>query len=688
MLFNINETDDSFYIILSGCIQLRFKDEETSADDEPQLLKQLHPGDHIMSLMSFIDFLMDKNGTYRSVQAVAITDSVVMRIPMVSVAKRLMSNERTLIRAIQRIIRRSFEVMLVASHQVLGLTKELIKDKPRKPVKNLDDIPALQKPSAKIVAEAAEQLIRCLHTDDPAILEECTVLVAPAGLVLWERGQTEVRYVVLVIHGELEVALRSLSFGNNSNPKNKTPLASEKSFYIGSGEVVGALAFLTDDARQFSVRTSTKTIFVTIPTATLYGILDKNPLIVTKLVDSIFGRLSNFARQLDFGFEWTYFESGQKIFKPGDEPLATYLVLTGRVRSLDENNSSEFGQVVTEYGIYDFIGLVEMWTQRKRTKTVLAVRDTEVAKIPYDFLKYICQKHANVTFQLLQYLTHRIVNTYKTKADLNSLYQFSGTNIKLDPLGEDGSRSTYAIFPGSADVPVHYIAKEFGQQFEAYGSIMIVDSEFVKRKLGEDCLEDGSCVGVTSWLSFLETKFAKILYVADPGPSNWSKKCFHQADVIFIAVNNDGDKEVSEVESMILERKSVTRKELIICHRFVEGMPERRPRYTKLWLESRPWISFHHHVMISSKFYELNNSPEKLGKVPGKYFGNHRDIARLVRWLTGNALGVALGGGGAKGAAHIGFLREFLKSCVPIDMICGVSIGSFIAALYAVYQGT
>lgn len=46
-------------------------------------------------------------------------------------------------------------------------------------------------------------------------------------------------------------------------------------------------------------------------------------------------------------------------------------------------------------------------------------------------------------------------------------------------------------------------------------------------------------------------------------------------------------------------------------------------------------------------------------------------------------VGLVLGGGGAKGAAHIGALKIIEKSGIPIDYIAGTSIGSIVGGLYA-----
>lgn len=46
-------------------------------------------------------------------------------------------------------------------------------------------------------------------------------------------------------------------------------------------------------------------------------------------------------------------------------------------------------------------------------------------------------------------------------------------------------------------------------------------------------------------------------------------------------------------------------------------------------------------------------------------------------------IGLALGGGGAKGAAHIGVLRVLEQYKIPIDYIAGTSIGSVVGGMYA-----
>ena len=46
-------------------------------------------------------------------------------------------------------------------------------------------------------------------------------------------------------------------------------------------------------------------------------------------------------------------------------------------------------------------------------------------------------------------------------------------------------------------------------------------------------------------------------------------------------------------------------------------------------------------------------------------------------------IGLVLGGGGARGAAHIGVLRALERQHIPVDYIAGTSMGAIIGALYA-----
>jgi len=61
----------------------------------------------------------------------------------------------------------------------------------------------------------------------------------------------------------------------------------------------------------------------------------------------------------------------------------------------------------------------------------------------------------------------------------------------------------------------------------------------------------------------------------------------------------------------------------------------------------------------------------------------HHDLVRLAHHLNRLSLGLALGGGGARGAAHVGVLRVLEKAGLFVDRLAGTSMGAYIALAYA-----
>lgn len=60
-----------------------------------------------------------------------------------------------------------------------------------------------------------------------------------------------------------------------------------------------------------------------------------------------------------------------------------------------------------------------------------------------------------------------------------------------------------------------------------------------------------------------------------------------------------------------------------------------------------------------------------------------KTLRRLTRKILGKSVGVALGGGGALGIAHIGVLSVLDREDVPVDILAGTSIGALVALAYA-----
>jgi len=83
-------------------------------------------------------------------------------------------------------------------------------------------------------------------------------------------------------------------------------------------------------------------------------------------------------------------------------------VLSGRLRSVITHHDGK-KELVGEYGRGDLVGIVETLTQNPRSTTVMAVRDTELAKLPEGLLDAIKLKFPMVVSRLINLLGHRIL---------------------------------------------------------------------------------------------------------------------------------------------------------------------------------------------------------------------------------------------------------------------------------------
>ena len=75
----------------------------------------------------------------------------------------------------------------------------------------------------------------------------------------------------------------------------------------------------------------------------------------------------------------------------------------------------------------------------------------------------------------------------------------------------------------------------------------------------------------------------------------------------------------------------------------------------------------------------------RAGRPAGKLF--RRTVDSIARCISGQQVGLALGGGAAWGWAHIGVLEVFEEAGLPIDVVTGCSMGSVVGAFYSAGYG-
>lgn len=59
---------------------------------------------------------------------------------------------------------------------------------------------------------------------------------------------------------------------------------------------------------------------------------------------------------------------------------------------------------------------------------------------------------------------------------------------------------------------------------------------------------------------------------------------------------------------------------------------------------------------------------------------NRKDVDRASRMIRDRGIGLVLGGGGAHGFAHLGVIKALSERSIPIDFVCGSSVGAIMGA--------
>lgn len=70
-------------------------------------------------------------------------------------------------------------------------------------------------------------------------------------------------------------------------------------------------------------------------------------------------RLSLFVRQVDFALDWVFLESGRAVYRQDEDSDSTFIVLSGRLRSVI-TQANDKREVVAEYGKGDLVGIVSI----------------------------------------------------------------------------------------------------------------------------------------------------------------------------------------------------------------------------------------------------------------------------------------------------------------------------------------
>lgn len=335
--------------------------------------------------------------------------------------------------------------------------------------------------------------------------------------------------------------------------------------------------------------------------------------------------------------------AGEVVVTEGESAAGIYLVAYGRLRVYRQRDGGE--EFITELSPGDTVGEGEVLTGAAATASVRAVRDSFVLLLSPDGLQRVTEWHPDVPLRMAKRLLRRSVVAGHVLSDR------SVASVK-----------TIALVPaGPEPVPVGFV-EALVEALESFGSVHRVSSRSIDEELGEGTaeipLQDARNGRVVEWLQRIERAHRVVLYEADPTTSAWTTRCLRQADRVVRVARAHAPADLNRIEQELLAPggdSTTVRQELVLLH-----PGPARPRGTQRWMAGRV-VDAHHHVRL----------------------GETSHYQRLARLVTGQAVGVVFGGGGARGASHLGVVRALEEAGVPIDVVGGTSIGCIAAFMCA-----
>ncbi|KAI1478400.1 lysophospholipase NTE1 [Daldinia eschscholtzii] len=445
-----------------------------------------------------------------------------------------------------------------------------------------------------------------------------------------------------------------------------------------------------------------------IPRATLEKIVEKYPIVLLTMAKRLTNLLPRLILHIDFALEWVQVNAGQVLFRKDEESEAIYIVLNGRLRLVEDRKDGGMN-VRAEFGQGDSVGELEVMTESTRSGTLHAIRATELVKFPRTLFNSLAQEHPNITIKISKIIASRMRLLVDDPSNLSGKDGTSGTSINKS--SSTLNIRTVAILPVRAGIPVVEFGNRLMNALAQVGTpngATSLNQAAILSHLGKHAFNKMGKLKLAHYLADLEEKYGLVVYVADTSvTAPWTQTCITQADCILLVGLAEGSPEIGEYERFMLGMKSTARKTLILLH------TERYspPGLTRAWLRNRVWINGgHHHLQMVFESNTVAAHPpsrkagptlkervqilqaeihkytvQKIRQRPyyspdAPYKG---DFQRLARRLCGKSIGLVLGGGGARGIAHVGIIKAMEEAGIPIDIVGGTSIGSFIGALYA-----
>lgn len=318
---------------------------------------------------------------------------------------------------------------------------------------------------------------------------------------------------------------------------------------------------------------------------------------------------------------WFCLAGGALLFEAGEPADQLYYLRAGRlgVFRSDEDGDIQFLGVIRPG---EPVGEMALIAGGAHSARVVALRDSEILGLPREAFFDACEADPTVMTELARLMIRRSRQAGQREAV--------------------GDPSVFGFLAVADGVNVRPLADRVAQEIAGLGySSLVVGVEAVNV--------------APEWFSEAERSHDFVLYVAENADLGWRQVVARQVDRLF-RVARGGRAPPQSVAATSTQARPLQAQQLvdlILLH----------PRDADHASGSEAWQD----AVQPARIFHLRR-------------GVAGDVRRLARVITGRSVGLVLSGGGARAYAHVGAVRALRERGVPIDFVCGASMGAIVGA--------
>lgn len=329
-------------------------------------------------------------------------------------------------------------------------------------------------------------------------------------------------------------------------------------------------------------------------------------------------------------------ENGTLLFNQGDYSDSIYVLTEGRlVATLNLPNGD-----IRIVGLIDpgeIVGELGAISDQPRSLSVRAIEESHLLKLSKTKFQQLAKKYPKLLYEIVYFLTarsHRLIELLSEKT-----YR----HISILPANDNFGMQDF----------VELIKNNFNKYERC--STLIIENDFQETP--------ESLQKLHTIIAESERAHKGLVFILFNTQSSIANICLRKSNSILI-VNEDQNPDKSfdkKIFKLLNEdnRSQLNHKEFLLIH------SQKKTNYP----ETRFWFN---NYDFNINYHMATDSPT--------------DIAKALRLITGTALGLVLGGGGAKTWAEIGALKAIEEMAIQIDSYGGTSAGGIISAAKIIFE--